>query len=260
MARARFTGAGPPLGLTLFLAALIFLAPVSCSDDTEPELPRLIENQYATVLIQAASGSHGTGVAVSHCGYILTNAHVVESASSNPFQVSVVGYADTLEATVVATDEDHDLAIIRVNYAFQRAAIVETREQTIHDGNESYAVGFPHDMGRAVSRGYIRQRHFAATSPQAPPIARDATMLDQRQEPGTSGSGIYAVRDGHLIGLMSNNLWAGNSPFQMRPNPIVVPVRLIRPFLEAHNVPYCRPPPTISERIVDWVQDVLQME
>jgi S1-C subfamily serine protease len=230
------------------VGTLLFM--LSCPDgDYEPELPRLRQNREATVLINVPGEGHGTGVAVSRCGHILTNAHVIESEHPAPINVFVVGHVSPFEARVVAEQTEHDLAIIKIDYLFEHIAVIENRDQTVIDGNESYSIGFPHNFGATISRGYVRQNFFSDSRPDSPPAVNDATMLGQRLEPGTSGSGIYAARDGRLIALMSHNMWSGNSILELLSNPIVIPVRHVRPFLEEHNIAYCQPPPTIRERI-----------
>jgi hypothetical protein len=91
-------------------------------------------------------------------------------------------------------------------------------------------------------------------------MSHDATMLNQRMEPGTSGSGIFSVRHGRLIGMMSMSLWAGSNLFQMLPNELVVPVRQIRRFLDEQHVPYCRPSPPLHEQIRQTVRGWLHLD
>ncbi len=256
MTRLLRTRAQQPLTLMLLLAVFILLMPIGCTDNSEPELPQLSENTSATVLIRIGERGHGTGVAVSHCGHILTNEHVANArGGGQPLQVTVQGFTEPFEAVVIATNEDSDLAIIRIEHSFQHVVIIESDDSSIHPGDESYAIGYPLNLGRSVSRGYIRQIFFTAPMPDAPPLAYDSTMLRQRQEPGTSGSGIFSVRHGRLIGMMSLNMWGGRNIFRTRPNELVVPLRRIRPFLEANNIAYCRSSPPWYERARDTIRD-----
>ena len=55
----------------------------------------------------------GSGVVIRGDGVILTNAHVIEGASR--IEVTTVD-GETLEATVVGTDAEHDLAILKVDF------------------------------------------------------------------------------------------------------------------------------------------------
>ncbi len=253
-------GLSLPLRIVMLMAAFAFLSPLGCGDDSEPELPRLSENISSTVLIRIGD-AHGTGIAVSHCGHILTNEHIVDEANeSTPIRVFVQGMTEPFEAQVIASDIDYDIAIIRIDYAFQHSAIVEINGQSLNGGDQTYSLGYPHDMGLAVSRGYIRQTTFVTNAPDAPPLARDGTMLRQRQEPGTSGAGIFSVRHGRLVGLMSMNMWSGSNILHLRTNEIVVPLRAVRAFLDAHNISYCRPPPPWHERIRDTVRERLHLE
>lgn len=247
------------LAITLsILAALVSLCAIGCSSDSEPELPRLRENYGATVMIRTGESAHGTGVVVSHCGHILTNEHVVNASDGN-LRVYTESSGEPFGADVIAVDEAHDLAIIHINHTFEHVAIVETDDTELHPGDESYSIGYPHDMGQTVSRGYVRMLRFSDDNPDYPPLIRDATMLRQRLEPGTSGAGIYSVRHGRLIGLMSMNFWIGKNMFQILTNEIVVPLRHIRPFLNENQIPYCRPPPPLHERIASQFREWLNL-
>ena len=62
-------------------------------------------------------GSHvegeGSGVVIASDGLILTNAHVVENATQ--IEVTTAAGDRTMDATVVGSDADHDLALLRVD-------------------------------------------------------------------------------------------------------------------------------------------------
>jgi len=245
MFRASLSGIGPPLCVALIAMALMIFGPMGCACD-QPEMPQLADNWSATVLVRVGGG-HGTGVVVSHCGHILTNAHVANAAEGGEIQVIVDGpEAMILDASVVAVDEEHDLAILRVQHAFERVAAIETDDSTFFPGDGCYSIGYPLGFGKLASVGNVRTAHFSASGPGVPPVTRDAMMLEQQMEPGTSGSGIYSTRDGKLVGLMSQILWSGQSVFQLESSPIVVPVRHIRPFLTKNHVPFCREHPVFS--------------
>jgi S1-C subfamily serine protease len=174
--------------------------------------------------------------------------------------VSVDGETEQFEATVLATDMEHDLAIIQINYVFDQVVLIANDEQNVYPGDESYSIGFPHGFGRTLSRGYIRQLMFSIDLPDTPPMTRDAFMLRQRQEPGTSGAGIYSVRNGQLIALMSTGMWSGNHILHLMPNELVVPLRHIRPFLEAQRIPFCHPPLPVQQQVRTTLRSWLRLD
>ncbi|MBU0625253.1 trypsin-like peptidase domain-containing protein [Patescibacteria group bacterium] len=249
---------GPPWIFVLIMSWLIFLGSVGCDSPARPELPRLGQNWSATVMISTASGAHGTGVFVSRNGHILTNEHVANEDPDN-LTVAINGSeALILDATVVATDPEHDLAIIQVKYTPRYVAVIETDDSTFYPGDGCYSVGFPHRMGKLVSVGYVRSVCFSHSGSDIPPMASDALILGQRMEPGTSGSGIFSLRYGRLVGLMSQIYWLGNHPLQLLDNPIIVPARHIRTFLEAHQIPYHRTSPPLDERLRGRIRQLFQ--
>jgi S1-C subfamily serine protease len=239
----------PFLPLLIWLIALIT---IGC-DNKSPELTRLDQNWAATVMINATSGGHATGVVISHCGYILTNDHVAREGGQGLTVMSNDSDGLILDADIVATDSEHDLAILRVRRTLKHTVIIETDDRTLFPGDGCYSIGYPYNMGKLASVGHVRSVDFTSDNPEAPPVARDALLLGQRMEPGTSGSGIFSSRHGRLVGLMSQLLWQGNNIFQMHDSPVVVPARHIRTFLQAHHIPYCR-----SQSLNQHLRDLLR--
>lgn len=85
----------------------------------------------------------GTGVVLTADGEILTNAHVVEDAST--VRVRLPGETEPTEAEVLAADSGNDLALIRIEAADLRpATFAPTDEVAI--GDEVVAIGFALDL------------------------------------------------------------------------------------------------------------------
>ena len=76
-----------------------------------------------------AQESVGTGFAVSADGLILTNAHVIKGCSS--VTVRIIGVE--LPATMVSTDPQNDLALLKVSGPV--TAALPFREMSIADAN-----------------------------------------------------------------------------------------------------------------------------
>ena len=95
--------------------------------------------------------SLGSGVIVSPDGYILTNNHVVEAAD----QIEVV-LADGRKApaTVVGTDPETDLAVIRITLPRLPAIVLGNAEQA-RVGDVVLAIGNPFGVGQTVTMGII---------------------------------------------------------------------------------------------------------
>lgn len=95
--------------------------------------------------------SLGSGVIVSAEGYILTNFHVVEGAD----QIDV-GLADgrKARATVVGTDPETDLAVIRINER-SLPVMVLAESDAAQVGDVVLAIGNPFGVGQTVTMGII---------------------------------------------------------------------------------------------------------
>jgi len=100
---------------------------------------------------QEQMASLGSGVIVSAEGYILTNNHVVEGADEIE-----VGLADgrKAEASVVGTDPETDLAVIRIKEK-NLPVIVLGEPDKARVGDVVLAIGNPFGVGQTVTLGII---------------------------------------------------------------------------------------------------------
>ena len=100
---------------------------------------------------QEQMASLGSGVIVSADGYILTNNHVVEGADEIE-----VGLADgrKAEASVVGTDPETDLAVIRIREK-NLPVIVLGEPDKARVGDVVLAIGNPFGVGQTVTLGII---------------------------------------------------------------------------------------------------------
>ncbi|MFI3312405.1 MAG: trypsin-like peptidase domain-containing protein [Eubacteriales bacterium] len=73
-----------------------------------------VRPSVVSVVVQTATGqATGTGIVMSEEGYIITNHHVIDDA----YDVEIILYDDTLlTASIVGSDEDSDLAVLKVTY------------------------------------------------------------------------------------------------------------------------------------------------
>ncbi len=96
----------------------------------------------STVTISADVGggvSVGTGVIITDDGEILTNAHVIESATQ--VRVRLAGESEPREATVLAEDRGNDLALLRIaGDGFEEATFADP--DSVRLGDDVMAIGF----------------------------------------------------------------------------------------------------------------------
>lgn len=142
------------------------------------------------------SSSLGSGVIVSHDGYILTNHHVIEGAD----QIEVA-LADgrTARGHVIGSDPDTDLAVIKVDLGDNLPAITFGRSDQARVGDIVLAVGNPFGVGQTVTMGIVSalKRNHLGLSTFENFIQTDAAI-----NPGNSGGALVDV-EGNLVGINS---------------------------------------------------------
>lgn len=145
----------------------------------------------------------GSGIVVSSSGLILTNYHVVEGA-----RTLSVATADnqTLDATVVSTDANHDLAVIKATGGTLTAATLGDSSQLLV-GQTVLAIGSPlGEFTETVTRGIVSALDRAITvGDQATGSSKNLSNLIQTDaaiNPGNSGGPLINER-GEVVGINS---------------------------------------------------------
>ncbi|MBI3903060.1 MAG: Do family serine endopeptidase [Nitrosomonadales bacterium] len=143
------------------------------------------------------SSSLGSGVIVSHEGYILTNHHVVEAAD----QIEVA-LPDGRNATghIIGSDPDTDLAVIKIDLPGGNIpAITFGHADQAQVGDIVLAVGNPFGVGQTVTMGIVsalKRNHLGLNT------FENFIQTDAAINPGNSGGALVDV-DGNLIGINS---------------------------------------------------------
>lgn len=237
------------MGKAYFSCILALACLVGCAAGQRgPEIPRVYENMDATQRIDIGSDGTGSSVVLTEDGYLLTNYHV----SGKGDRTLLVNIAEggksavAYPARVVATDEKHDLAVLKIDRRFDRTAVLADIGEA-HPLDEVYNVGYPYSLGRLTGRGAIKAVGWSYQDPDEPDRkVENGLALDIANGPGTSGSGIYLARNGKLIGLMHMIILLGpknavGEPVSNGRQVIVrvaVPVDVIRAFLDRAHVRY----------------------
>ncbi len=172
----------------------------------------------------------GTGFVVSDDNLVATNAHVVaeppDTANGSNFVVRVrlAGKTELRRARVVATAPEFDLALLRVeDGGLPRLALRDSG--TVREGQGVAFTGFP--IGNALGFAPVTHRGIvAAITPVALPggtaqqlseklVRRlragsfDIFQLDATAYPGNSGSPLYDVSSGEVVGIINMVLVRG---------------------------------------------------
>ena len=151
-------------------------------------------NVFGRTTESAASGS---GFFITKDGYILTNYHVIEGAST----VKVTAYdGTTYDAAVIGGDEDYDIAVIKVEGTnFQ--PVVIGKSGSVQIGETVAAVGNPlGELTFSMSQGIVSCVNRAINVDGKP---FNMIQVDCSINPGNSGGPTFNAA-GQVIGINSS--------------------------------------------------------
>ena len=197
-------------------AAPVAAEPAAATDEPQ-DLADVVALARASVVTITAQGMNtgrfspfdmpsrgvGSGIIVSSTGLILTNYHVVEGA-----QRLTVQTADDqqLDATVITTDEDHDLAVIRATGGTLTPMALGDSDK-IEVGQTVLAIGSPlGEFTETVTRGIVSalDRSITVGDEQTgrPMQLSGLIQTDAAINPGNSGGPLIDER-GQVVGINS---------------------------------------------------------
>ncbi len=158
----------------------------------DPFLRRFFGERFGDTEKQMSLGS---GVVVSHDGYIMTNNHVVETAD----QIEVA-FEDGRKASakLVGTDPDTDLAVIKIDMP-NLPAIAFADVDKAKVGDVVLAIGNPFGVGQTVTMGIISA---LGRSQLGINIYENFIQTDAAINPGNSGGALIDT-SGNLLGINS---------------------------------------------------------
>ena len=139
------------------------------------------------------SSSLGSGFVIDPSGYIVTNHHVIENAD----EVSVRFHdGTTLDAEVVGSDKDTDLALLKVETSKPLASTNWGNSSDTRIGDWVIAIGNPFGLGGSVTAGIVsaRQRDINAGRYD------DFIQTDAAINRGNSGGPMFNL-EGDVIGV-----------------------------------------------------------
>jgi len=164
-------------------------------DAASKVLPSVVNIEVKASGFGGVSSAIGSGFIYRSDGYIVTNNHVVESASS--IKVSLRD-GSTYDAKVVGTDSDSDLAVIKIAASNLPAATLGTSGDLVV-GELAIAVGSPEGFEGSVTSGIISalNRNITISSQES---LFDVIQTDSAINPGNSG-GPLCNSLGDIIGI-----------------------------------------------------------
>jgi S1-C subfamily serine protease len=157
--------------------------------------------------ITSSGEATGTGFVVRTDGVIVTNQHVIEGAQSVTVTLPAPD-GRTLDATVVATDQQHDLGVLRVD-ASGLPTVTLGDSNDLQLGQQVIALGYALGLkgGPTVTSGIVSSldRTIDVQDPNAASGTRtyaDVLQTDAAINPGNSGGPLIDL-DGNVIGIDS---------------------------------------------------------
>lgn len=149
----------------------------------------------------------GSGIIISSDGYIITNAHVVDDMDRYVVHVTTTdpiegtGVVDEYEATLVGSDTDTDLAVIKIEADNLQAAVLGNSDE-LHLGDDVVVIGNPMGLETSVTKGIVSglNRQLYSSERSLSSIQTDAAINS-----GNSGGALFNMY-GEVVGVVNEKL------------------------------------------------------
>lgn len=137
----------------------------------------------------------GSGVICSEDGYIITNNHVIEGAST--VRVTLVN-GDTHDATIIGADIVTDIAVLKIEATGLLAATPDMTDLIV--GQPVIAIGNPMGtLSGTVTSGIVSALSRNITVEN---VSMELLQFDAAVSPGNSGGGLFDI-NGNLIAIVN---------------------------------------------------------
>ncbi len=149
----------------------------------------------------------GSGIIISSDGYIITNAHVVDDMDRFVVHVTTTdpvegtGVVDEYEATLVGSDTDTDLAVIKIEGENLQSAVLGNSDD-LHLGDDVVVIGNPMGLETSVTKGIVSglNRQLYSSERSLSSIQTDAAINS-----GNSGGALFNMF-GEVVGVVNEKL------------------------------------------------------
>jgi serine protease Do len=206
------------------IAVALFCLAAGCSAGPagarQPALTDLFEEVHGSVVVlttvqrQAAPGSPsgevtfsglGSGVVIDGDGYIITAAHVVQTADLVEVEFQS---GERATAAVISSDPSSDLAMVKVDRmpAGIRPLPLGDSDR-VRIGEQVFVVGAPYGLDGTLTVGHISARHSGDDSDSLGLTGPDVELFqtDAAINQGNSGGPMFDMQ-GNVIGIVSHIL------------------------------------------------------
>jgi len=162
------------------------------------EIAQRVRPAIAQVQVEGKDGDgSGSGVLFRSDGHLLTNFHVIDGADAVKV---VLDDGKELAATVVGSDPDNDVAVLKIDGGPFPVATLGTAAD-LQVGQTAIAIGSPLGLagGPSVTVGVVSALHRRLDTRSGPPLL-DMIQTDAPISPGSSGGALLDA-NGAVIGL-----------------------------------------------------------
>ncbi len=221
--------------------------------------PAVVGIGIYTPLGQTRNTLHGSGFAVANGQYVITNHHVISKeldVNSQQELVVFVGVGKTAKvrkAQLIGSSDYHDLAVLKIEGP-QLTTLELASDDYVSEGSLIGFTGFP--IGSVLGLYPVTHRGIiASVTPVVIPVSDSRQMslsmlkrmrnpymvyqLDATAYPGNSGSAMYDVGSGKVIGVI-NKVFVQDTKEGVISNPsgitYAIPVKHVRELLKKHNI------------------------
>ncbi|MGB7847883.1 MAG: Do family serine endopeptidase [Candidatus Acidiferrum sp.] len=177
-------------------------SPLEPDDPSEDFFFHFFDGQPGGKAQPQAERSLGSGVILDKSGYILTNNHVIEQATK--IQVQLNGDTTKYTAKVIGSDEDTDLAVIKIDTGKELPFAKLGNSEGVQVGDWVLAIGSPFGLNATVTAGIISAKDRGGMGRQF----QRFLQTDAAINPGNSGGPLVDMA-GQVIGINTAILTGG---------------------------------------------------
>ena len=193
-------------------------------------LPSVVNITSTTLVFNFFYGAvpqqgQGSGFILDKAGHVLTNYHVIQGANPRHGIEVMLSNKSSYEATVVAVDKVHDLALLEIN-APDLKPVTLADSSKLQVGQKVYAIGNPFGLSGTMTEGIISSIRSIQNENGA--VIEDAIQTDAAINPGNSG-GPLLNSSGQVIGI--NTLIASNGADQSSGIGFAIPINTAKAVL-----------------------------
>jgi Do/DeqQ family serine protease len=163
---------------------------------SDPFFDRFFKDFYDNRYQNKSVRTHlGSGVIIDSRGYVLTNWHVVEKASSVTISTSE---DKEFEAALIGADPKSDLAVLLIDASNQFLQIPFGDSENLLIGETVIAIGNPFGLSHTVTTGVVSALHRSIKTDDQ--VYENFIQTDASINPGNSGGPLLNIK-GELIGI-----------------------------------------------------------